>query len=269
MNIAIMTIIVMTIVGIIFGLVLAYGNKKFTVEVNPLIHLVDEALPKGQCGGCGFAGCQAYAEAVVLDPKVPPNLCVPGKEAVAKAVAELTGKAADPIEPAVAHLRCAGSKCKAVNNYDYDGVEDCIAANILLGGPKVCKYGCIGLGTCVKNCPFDAMVMGDEGLPIINLEKCTGCGKCESICPKKTIHMVQKDSPVRVNCNSKDKGAVARKQCTAACIGCGLCSKSCPHGAIKIENNLASVDTHICIEKCNNAECLTKCPTKAITSVIN
>lgn len=268
MSIAIMTVIVMTIVGIIFGLVLAYGNKKFAVEINPLIHLVDEALPKGQCGGCGFAGCQAYAEAVVLDPKVPPNLCVPGKEAVAKTIAELTGKAVGDIEASVAHVRCNGSECNAVKKYNYDGVQDCIAANILLGGPKGCKYGCIGLGTCVKNCPFDAIVIGEEGLPIVDSEKCTGCGKCESICPKKVIEIIPKSSPVTVNCNSNDRGIVARKQCIASCIGCGLCSKSCPYGAIKIEKNLASVDTHICIEKCNSEECLTKCPTKAITPVI-
>lgn len=264
MNTAILVLIVMTIVGLVFGFVLAYVNKKFAVEVNPLIHLVEDVLPKGQCGGCGYAGCAAYAEAVVLDPDVPPNLCLPGKKAVANAVAELTGKVAPEIEPRVAQVRCSGSHSKAIRNYSYKGVEDCVAASLLQGGPKGCQYGCLGFGTCVKNCPFGAMTMVEEGLPIVDDKKCTGCGKCETVCPKNVMHLVPIGSPVSVTCNSKDKGAVARKLCDISCLGCGLCAKNCPHDAIKVENNLALVDPHICMEKCDNPTCLAKCPTGAI-----
>ena len=251
MNIAIMVIIVMGIVGIIFGLVLAFANKKFAVELNPLIHIVEDSLPKGQCGACGYAGCQAYAEAVVLNPDVPPNLCIPGKEVVANLVAELTGKTAPAIEPRVAHIKCGGVNGKAVIRYNYQGVEDCIAANLLQGGPKGCQHGCLGFGTCVKNCPFDAITLREDGLPLINREKCTGCGKCETICPKLVIQMVPLDAHVLVNCNSKDKGGVARKNCSVACIGCGICAKECPHGAVKVENNLATVNTQICFQNIN------------------
>lgn len=264
MDKSILILLVLTSLGLVFGFILAFANKKFAIEVNPLIHIVEDVLPKGQCGACGYAGCMAYAEAVVLNPDVPPNLCTPGKDAVAKVVAELTGKAAAPMEPQIAQVKCAGSQAKAVRSYEYQGVTDCVAANLLFGGDKACKFGCLGLGTCVRNCPFDAMTMSEDGLPIIDKEKCTACGKCVSSCPKQVISLVPLNAHVRVNCNSKDKGPVAKKACSVACIGCSLCMRQCPHGAIKMENNLAVVDSAVCHEKCTEALCLTKCPTKAI-----
>ena len=267
-EIAIAVVVVMTLVGLMFGLVLAFANKKFAIEINPLIHIVEDILPKGQCGACGFAGCMAYAEAVVINPDVAPNLCVPGKAPVAKMVAELTGKAAAAVEPKVAFAKCAGNFSKAVRSFEYKGVQDCVAASLLQGGPKGCQYGCLGFGTCVKNCPFDAMTMSEDGLPIIDNDKCTGCGKCKSVCPKQVMELVPFGIHVAVNCNSKDKGAVARKLCTVSCIGCGLCLKNCTHGAIKIENSLAVVDSAICISECNESTCLAKCPTGAITTYI-
>lgn len=261
---SIMVLVVMAGIGAIFGFILAFANKKFSLEVNPLIHEVEEVLPKGQCGACGYAGCAAYAEAAVLDKEVPPNLCVPGKDAVAKAVAELTGKIAAKVEPRVAHVRCKGTIGKAILSYNYKGIKDCTAASLLQGGPKGCKYGCIGFGTCVNSCPFGAMTMSEEGLPVVNIKKCTGCGKCESSCPKKVIEMISVNAIAEVNCSSKDKGAVARKLCSVACIGCGICAKNCSYDAIDFKDNLAVVDIKICIEKCNQATCVTKCPTGAI-----
>ncbi|MBN7772421.1 RnfABCDGE type electron transport complex subunit B [Clostridium aminobutyricum] len=264
MSIAISVLVVMTLVGLVFGFILAAANKKFAIEVNPLIHLVEDILPKGQCGACGYAGCMAYAEAVVMDPDISPNLCIPGKATVAKLVGELTGKVTAEMEPKVAYVKCNGTASNAVKAYQYSGIQDCAAATLLQGGPKGCQYGCIGFGTCVKHCPFDAMTMSEEGLPIINSSKCTGCGKCESVCPKKVIELVPIGSPVTVSCNSKDKGALARKLCRVACIGCGICAKNCQHDAIKIENNLAIVDSTICSTKCSETTCLFKCPTGAI-----
>ena len=261
---AIMVFVVMGAIGTVFGFILAFANKKFSMEVNPLIHEVEEVLPKGQCGACGYAGCAAYAEAVVLNEEVPPNLCVPGKDAVAKSVAELTGKTAEQLESRVAHVRCKGSISKASLSYNYNGIKECAAASLIQGGPKGCKNGCIGFGDCVKSCPFGAMTMGEEGLPVVDMKKCTGCGKCEASCPKNVIQIIPTNVTVKVNCNSKDKGAVARKACSTACLGCGICAKNCSYGAIEIQNNLAVVDTKICIENCSEATCAAKCPTGAI-----
>jgi len=264
MNTAIMVVVVMTTIGLIFGLVLAFANRAFSIEVNPLIHIVEDILPKGQCGACGYAGCMAYAEAVVTDPNVAPNLCIPGKKPIADLVADLTGKKAADIEPRVAQIKCNNGISEAIKKYTYVGVEDCIAASMVQGGPKGCQYGCVGFGTCAKICPFDALSMGADGLPIVDEAKCTGCGKCSLICPKHVIGMVPIGSHVAVLCNSKDKGAKAKKVCAVACTGCGLCAKNCPYDAIKIENNLAWVDSNICLEKCSDPVCLAKCPTGAI-----
>ena len=211
MNTAIMVVLVMTGVGLIFGLILAFANKAFAIEVNPLIEIVEEALPKGQCGACGYAGCAAYAEAVVLDPDVPPNLCIPGKKPVADEVAEITGKKSAEVEPQVAQIRCNSGIAESTKKYNYVGIEDCIAASLVQGGPKGCQYGCMGFGTCAANCPFDALSMGENGLPIVDQKKCTGCGKCASVCPKHVIAMAPIGEPVSVLCNSKDKGAAAKK----------------------------------------------------------
>jgi Na+-translocating ferredoxin:NAD+ oxidoreductase subunit B len=264
MQTALTVVAVMAGVGLFFGFVLAIVNKKFAVEQNPLIHIVDEVLPKGQCGACGFPGCMAYAEAVVTNPDVPPNLCIPGKAAVAKAVAELTGKVAEEVAARVAHVRCKGDKEKAVFDYEYEGIKDCGAAAILHGGPKGCQYGCMGFGTCVAACPFDAISMGANNLPVVDDDKCTGCGKCEIACPKDVIQMLTVGSHVVVNCNSKDKGAVARKLCTVACIGCGICKKNCPYDAITMVNNLSVVNSDICMTQCSENTCVPKCPTTAI-----
>ncbi|MBC3888071.1 Fe-S cluster domain-containing protein [Acetobacterium paludosum] len=264
MNTAIMVVLVMTGIGLVFGLILAFANKAFAIETNPLIEIVEDVLPKGQCGACGYAGCAAYAEAVVLEPDVAPNLCVPGKKIVADQVAEITGKVSAEIEPRVAQIKCNNPISDAIKKYNYVGLEDCIAASLVQGGPKGCQYGCMGFGTCAANCPFDALTMGENGLPIVDEKKCTGCGKCSLICPKHVITMAPIGAPVAVLCNSKDKGAAAKKVCSVACIGCGACKKSCPYDAITVENNLATVNGTICLEKCNNPICLEKCPTGAI-----
>lgn len=268
MEIAISIVALMTCVGLLFGLILAIANKKFEVQINPLIHEVEDVLPKGQCGACGYAGCAAYAEAVVLNEDVLPNLCIPGKEEVAKKVSQLTGKVAEEIEPRYAYINCKGCKTNSSYRYEYDGIQDCICANNLLKGPKSCEYGCIGFGTCVKNCPFGAIKMGEDNLPIIDADKCTGCGKCENVCPRGVISLIPMESIVQVDCNNKDRGSVAKKSCKVSCIGCGICAKKCEHEAIKIENNLAVVDNTICIEKCDDPTCIEKCPYGAI-KVIN
>ncbi|NLV68879.1 MAG: Fe-S cluster domain-containing protein [Spirochaetes bacterium] len=265
---AIYAVLAMIGLGLIFGFFISFANRKWAVEVDPRIHEVDEVLPKGQCGGCGYPGCMAYAEAVVTNPDVPPNLCAPGKEAVAQKVAEITGKKAVALETKIAFVRCSGTYGKAIRTGVYKGVKDCVSANILVGGDKGCTYGCLGYGTCVKVCMFDALKMSPEGIPVVNPDKCTGCGKCVTVCPRNIITLVKPEIMVKVNCNSRDKGAIVRKHCQAGCIGCGMCAKSCPYGAIVIDNFLAIVDHNICLEKCSDPVCMIKCPTKVLRPAI-
>lgn len=267
MNTAIMIIVVLVGIGAFFGVVLALADKKFAMEVNPLIQEVEEVLPKGQCGACGFAGCAKYAEAVVEQEDVPPDLCVPGKAAVAAKVAELTGKKAGASVPRYAHLKCRGTRTAAVMAARYEGVPDCAAAKLVQGGQKGCKYGCLGFGNCVRACPFGALSMGEDGLPVVDKAICTGCGKCVSTCPQALLVLQTFDAPVQVECSSHDKGPAARKLCKNACIGCGLCMRSCTHGAIRLDRFVAVVDAEKCRD-CEEPVCLAKCPTKAISQMI-
>lgn len=257
-------LLVMTVLGVVFGAILGIANKKFRMDVNPLIHMVEDVLPKGQCGACGYAGCMAYAEAVVLKPEVAPNLCIPGKDEVAQLVAELTGKKAEAIEPHVAHIQCAGTKQYSKINYKYDGVADCVAANTLFGGDKACHNGCLGMGSCVKACPFDALSLGENGMPLVDEMKCVACGKCQAVCPKKTIVLIPKASKVMMNCSCTSKGMAVKTNCTVGCISCTICVRQCPHGAIAMVNNLPRIDHKKCAD-CTDPVCTIKCPTHAIT----
>lgn len=261
---SLMVVVVMLMVGIVFGLVLATANKYIAVKVNPIIKEIEEILPKGQCGACGYPGCNGYAEAVVNDPNVPPNMCIPGKAEVANFIAEVTGKKAEPTAPQIAVLMCAGTAEVAINKAEYHGVKDCNAANLLGGGAKGCGYGCLGFGSCVKVCTFGAIKMGANGLPEIDKKLCTGCGNCGKACPKKIIKMLPANLKVAVHCSSRDKGAVSRKLCQVSCIGCGICARACPYGAIIVENNLAIINYEKCSESCTDKPCLPKCPTGAI-----
>ena len=262
-NTALAIIVVLVGIGTFFGIVLALADKKFAMEENPLIKEVEEVLPKGQCGACGYAGCAKYAEAVVEKTEVPPNLCIPGKKAVAEKVAELTGKKASAAEPQYAQLKCRGTKTAAVMAASYKGIPDCAAAKLIQGGPKACKYGCLGFGNCVRVCPFGAMTMGADGLPVIEKDICTGCGKCVTTCPQGLLVLQSLRAPVQVSCSSHDKGPAARKSCKNACLGCGLCMRNCANGAIKIDKFVAVIDSNKCLN-CTDTTCLSKCPTGAI-----
>ena len=252
--------------GVVFGIGLAFAAAKFAVKTDPKVEQVRDVLPGANCGACGFAGCQGYAEAVATNPDIAPNLCAPGKGSVAAAVARITGKAAAAVEPNFARIMCQGGWSKSTKRFKYEGVQDCRAAILAGGGDKSCRYGCLGYGTCAKVCPFGAITMSDDHLPVVDITKCTGCRKCEVACPTKVIEVLPASKQVLVTCHSKDKGGDTRKNCQVGCIACGICVKTCPFDAITITNNLARID----IDKCRvcGLLCVTKCPTKAITDFI-
>jgi electron transport complex protein RnfB len=261
------SLIFLAVMALVFGISLALTAKKFFVQTDPKVEQITEALAHAHCGACGFAGCEQYAQAVLNDPGVPPNLCTPGGQQCTNLVAELTGKIPQAREPQYARIMCQGSHDKAPKKFSYEGFKDCRAAVLTGGGDKACPYGCLGYGTCVRVCPFGALSMGPNGLPVVNEKKCTGCKKCAAACPKKVIEILPASAKIFVACHSKDKGAVTRKYCTVGCIGCGKCVKVCPVSPVKapkVESNLSRIDNALCTA-CG--ECVKNCPTKAIVDI--
>jgi len=252
---------VLAALGVIFGIALAIVAAKFVVKVDPRVEKVRESLPGANCGACGFAGCMGYAEAVVGNPDVAVNMCAPGKSAVAGKIAEITGKKAEKVDPRIARIFCQGGMSLSQRKFIYTGVQDCTAAVLAAGGDKSCDFGCLGFGTCMRACPFGAITMSSDNLPIISPEKCTACGKCVAACPKQVIEIAAAAKAVVVSCRSKDKGVDVKKKCQVGCIACGICVRTCPVDAIKIADNFARIDHSRCIV-CGL--CVKKCPTGAI-----
>jgi electron transport complex protein RnfB len=259
------TLFVLAGLGIVFGVSLAVIAARYVVKTDPKVEKVRDVLPGANCGACGFAGCMGYAEAVVGNPDVAANLCAPGKSAVAEKVAEITGKKAEKVDPKIARVFCQGGLSLSQRKFIYTGVQDCTAAVLAAGGNKSCEYGCLGYATCMRACPFDAITMSTDNLPIISKEKCTACGNCVAACPKQVIELAMESKAVVISCHSRDKGADTKKKCQVGCIACGICVRTCPVDAIKIDNNLARIDHAKCIV-CGL--CVKKCPTSAIRDYI-
>lgn len=268
MSLITIAIITLAGIGILAALILYFAAKKFHVEEDPRIDLVEEALPAANCGGCGFPGCRSFAEALVKADEFGDMNCPVGGNDVMEKVAEILGKTVEKTAPKVAVLKCNGSCDNRPKTSEYDGATSCAIAASTYGGETGCSYGCLGLGDCEVACDFDALYINKEtGLPEVDDEKCVACGACVTACPKNLFEL-RKQGPksrrIYVSCANKDKGGVARKACTVACIGCGKCAKECAFDAITIVNNLAYIDDDKC-RLCR--KCVTVCPTNAITEL--
>lgn len=262
------TIAIITVLGVLLAVVLYLVAEKFKVEEDPRIDEVEKVMPGANCGGCGFAGCRAFAQSCVEAMNLDKNFCPVGGNETMKKVAAVLGLEVKEKAPMVAVVRCNGTCANRPKTNVYDGYQSCKVKAALYSGDTGCFYGCLGCGDCVAACQFGAISMDPEtGLPVVDEEKCTACGACVKACPKRIIELRNKGPKNRrvfVSCVNMEKGAAARKACKSACIGCGKCEKVCPFGAVKVEHNVAYID----FEKCKLCrKCVVECPTGAIHDV--
>ncbi len=256
-------VISLGLLGVIASLGLGIAAKKFAVDVDPKVEEINEALPQANCGGCGYAGCVNYAEAVVKG-EIGPDKCVAGGDDVTLKLASIMGVEAETGFRKIAHVKCSGTREVCENKFDYSGFKDCVGAQLIGGGYKGCSYGCLRLGTCETVCPFDAIKVEDDGLPEVNEDKCTGCGNCVKACPRNVLELVAVNKKVKIYCNSHDKGAAVKKVCSAGCISCGKCERVCPVNAVVVKDNLAVIDFEKCI---GCGLCVTVCPQNVIHEI--
>ena len=259
------TIATLSAIGTSAAVVLYFVSRKFYVYEDPRIDEVESALPGANCGGCGFAGCRAFAEACVKATDLGDLNCPVGGNDTMNSVAGILGLESVKKETRIAFIRCNGTCDHRPKTSNYDGATTCAISASLFSGDTDCQWGCLGYGDCFDACDFDAIELRPEsGVPKIIDDKCVACGACVDACPKNLIEL-RKQNPrnrkVVVACMNKDKGGVARKACSVACIGCTKCEKECKFDAITIENNLAFIDSDKC-KLCR--KCVPVCPTGSI-----
>jgi electron transport complex protein RnfB len=261
MNI-IVPIAVLAGLGVFFGIILAFAARKFAVPADETLENIIRHLPGANCGSCGRAGCAGFAQAL-LAGELDLSSCSVMAEEKRQTLAQLLGLNLELKEKRVACVHCNGG-FHAKDKYVYTGLKDCLAANMLMGGQKECRFGCLTYGTCAKACPFGAISMTSEGYPKVDETKCTACGVCVNICPKKLYDFIPHDTktaPVYIGCSSRDVGKVVMNVCGRGCIACGKCEKACPTGAFKVVDKLARID----YTKCSGCgACAGVCPTKVI-----
>ena len=259
-----LTVISLSLLALISAVVLYFVAGKFHVY-DPRIDEIQSILPAANCGGCGFAGCRNFAEALVSADSLDTLACPVGGSEIMKMAAGILGKTAPVLEPRIAVLLCNGTSENTTLTSRYDGVRDCRIANLLYSGEKSCSHGCLGNGDCVRACAFGAITLNEAtGLPVIDDSKCTACGMCAGVCPRGLIEMRKRsrqDRKLYVACSNCDKGGISRKVCKVSCIACTKCLQVCGAGAVSIENNLAYIDASKCTF-CR--QCVAVCPTGCI-----
>ncbi|MEG2858697.1 MAG: RnfABCDGE type electron transport complex subunit B [Clostridia bacterium] len=250
---------VLTGLGLAFGALLSLAGKLFQVEIDPRVEAVRQCLAGANCGACGFPGCDACAEAIVKG-EAAPNCCAPAGVSGAQAIGKVMGVDAVQVTPMIARVLCNGTIGVANDRYTYDGYTSCRVAAGIAGGPKECRFACIGLGDCIEHCAFGAISIRG-GIARIDEKRCMACGACVGACPRSVIQMLPISSNVIVQCRNTDPAKKARDACMRACIGCGRCVKACKVGAIEVVDGVAKIDYTKCT-LCG--DCAQICPCKCI-----
>ncbi len=255
-------VLAVTVIGIICAVILSIASKFMAVKVDERFPLVRDCLPGANCGACGFAGCDGYANALIEDDDLSTALCIPGGAQVVESISAVLGKEAAAVEKKVAVIACKGDCNASSKKMDYVGIETCAASKLLFGGAGKCTFGCEGLGDCAAVCPYGAICI-ENGIAHIDERICVGCGLCTKACPNGIISIatVGKRPVPHVLCSNKQKGAAVRQECSAGCIACGMCAKKCPKNAIEIVNNLAVINYDECV---GCGLCVKTCPVKCI-----
>ncbi len=265
------SVLILFALGFVAAVVLAIASRVFYVEEDPRVEAVLDVLPGANCGGCGYPGCEGYAVAVVLEPGVGANLCVAGDAKTTANVGELTGKAVSEADPLISVRRCEKIEGQVEIRFEYQGMASCASAAELGSGLgfDACKYSCLGLGDCLKVCPFDAIIL-EENVAKIDPDRCIGCGKCIPACPRNALELVPKSARVMVFCSTKDKSKAVTSVCSVGCIACTLCVKKCPAKAVEFTDNIVKINHQICKEygdSCNEA-CVAACKRKIFKSLL-
>ncbi|OQX28754.1 MAG: hypothetical protein B0D92_07155 [Spirochaeta sp. LUC14_002_19_P3] len=248
----------------LLGFGLAIAAKKFRVVKNPTLEKISAALPGLNCGICGYTGCEAYAEALSLEKESDTRKCRPGGQATIDEISQILGiESSAGTKRMVARLACLGGTGIAVQDFSFQAYEDCESLKLHFDGDKGCKYGCMGLGSCIKVCPVDAISKTDNGLVEVSAARCIGCELCVKVCPSGVMKMIPADTDFFVACNSRDKGKLTKALCSAGCIGCRICEKKFPESGFQVEDNLASLNYN---KKDNEGrmEAAQACPAKCI-----
>jgi NADPH-dependent glutamate synthase beta subunit-like oxidoreductase len=198
--------------GFAAALVLSIASKVFYVYVDPRVELVEDELAGANCGGCGYPGCNAAANAVVAG-KANTGVCIVGGPESAEGVATVMGLPVEYREVEFAERECRCGSFYDPKLYDYIGANDCRAAFMIAQGPNISEFSCLGFGTCERGCPFDAISMSERNLPQIDYKRCTGCGTCEKLCPKNVMKVISESKKV-LHWNQLDRCAAP---CHATC----------------------------------------------------
>ena len=249
--------------GLLFGIILTITSKVFAVPGNPLRDALREALPGANCGGCGYPGCDGLADALAAGV-APIDACPVGGPDLAKKIAAILGIESSQTDKdrMVAQVICQGGLDRCKTKFNYTGIEDCVAASLVSDGNKACHYACLGLGTCVRACKFDAIRIDEQRMiAVIDTKKCTSCGACVTVCPKQVIALQREKLPVRLLCRAAEKGKLVADNCKAGCIGCEICFSECKFQAITMKNHLPQIDKDTCV---GCMMCAESCPTSAI-----